>query len=281
MSNIYTTTSTATNTNTVINHPNLTTDPNLTKLVELDDYLNNISDTYLDDLDELNECSESYIVKLLLTHNIHHSWYELFLANSSKLADLMENIDSERETKTIYPPENLVFKVFESDIADIKIVLLGQDPYISKNQAMGLSFSVPQTTPIAPSLWNIFKELKSEFPERNYNFVHGDLTKWASNGVFLLNSALTVIEKKSNSQQSMWSWFTNLVIEYISSKRSGIVYLLLGRNAIDKHIYVDKTRNKIACGTHPSPLSAYNGFFGSDIFKKVEEKLGEEFDWSN
>jgi uracil-DNA glycosylase len=260
---------------------NLTNLTDLTNLTNLTNQTNQMVDQILSDVQILNNCSETHIINLLYSHNIHSSWYELFLSNHQRLSETIKLIDSQRETKTIYPSQNLVFKCFESDIADIKIVLLGQDPYINKDQAMGLSFSVPKTTPIPPSLYNIFKEIKAEYPERKYEFTHGDLTKWSTNGVFLLNSALTVIEKKSNSQQSLWSWFTDLTIEYINSKSSNVVFLLLGRNAIDKHVFVDKTKNKIACASHPSPLSAHTGFFGSEIFKKVEQKLGSDFDWSN
>ncbi len=235
----------------------------------------------LSNISDIIESDFSYILNILIKYNIHQSWYELFISNHVKLSQILKQIDKARSIQTIYPPENLVFRVFEADITDIQIVLLGQDPYIRKDQAMGLSFSVPQNIMTPPSLVNIFKELKLEFPERNYNFTHGDLTKWSNNGIFLLNSALTVIEGRSNSQQSMWSWFTDKVIEYINTKRSNVIFLLLGRNATDKHIYVNQTKNKIVCGVHPSPMSAHTGFFNSNIFKKVEEKLNHQIDWSN
>jgi uracil-DNA glycosylase len=181
----------------------------------------------------------------------------------------------------IYPPYDLIFKVFEIDIQTIKIVLLGQDPYIKKNQAMGLSFSVPLSTTIPPSLWNIFKEIKMEFPERKYVFTHGNLTKWFNNGIFLLNSALTVKEGASNSHQELWAWFTDEVIRYISDNRHNVIFLLLGRNAIYKQHIINKESHNIITGVHPSPLSANNGFFNSGIFKKVETYLNESFDWNN
>jgi len=195
----------------------------------------------------------------------------------------MKKIDVSRLSNTVYPPEELIFKVFETDIDSIKIVLLGQDPYIKKGQAMGLSFSVPDSVPVPPSLNNIFKEIKYEFPDRNYVFNKGgNLTKWYESGIFLINSALTVIEGKSNSHQNIWTQFTDEVIRYIDLRRSNIVFLLLGSNAISKKKYISPdTKNHIVTGVHPSPLSAYNGFFQSGIFVKTEEKLGEKIDWSN
>jgi uracil-DNA glycosylase len=234
------------------------------------------------DLMKIYSCETTYLINVLIKYNIHESWYDLFLCNSHILLYIMEHVDISRKTTTVYPPNELVFKVFEKDISSIKIVLLGQDPYIKNGQAMGLSFSVPDDVVIPPSLYNIFKEIKEEFPERKYKFDKGgNLTKWSDNGIFLLNSALTVIENKSNSQQQLWSLFTDKVIEYINSKREGIVFLLLGSFAASKKSYIDSNKNHIITGVHPSPLSAYNGFFKSGIFKKVEEKLQEEFNWKN
>lgn len=229
----------------------------------------------------LNHDHIAYIIRLLINHNIDKSWYELFLKYSHKLYKVLKKLDDLRLKNTIYPSHNMIFKVFEQNINEIKIVLLGQDPYIKEGQAMGLSFSVPENIQIPPSLYNIFKEIKQEFPDRNYNFTHGDLTEWKSKGVFLLNSSLTVESGKSNSHQTKWSWFSDAVIKYIDNKRDDVVFLLLGRNAIDKHIFIKNKKNHIITGVHPSPLSAYNGFFGSKVFKKVEEKLNGIFDWSN
>lgn len=231
--------------------------------------------------DNLNNDHITHIIKILINHNIDKSWYELFLKYSYKLSKLLKKLDDLSLKNTIYPPHNMIFKVFEQNINDIKIVLLGQDPYIKKGQAMGLSFSVPENIQIPPSLYNIFKEIKQEFPERNYSFTHGNLTEWKSKGVFLLNSSLTVESGKSNSHQFKWSWFSDEVIKYVNEKRNDVVFLLLGRNAIDKHIFIKNKKNHIVTGVHPSPLSAYNGFFGSKVFKKVEDKLNAIFDWSN
>jgi len=223
----------------------------------------------------------TYLINLLISNNIHESWYQLFLNNYKKLIPILKEIDKLRITEIIYPEKIFIFRIFQKNIQDIKIVLLGQDPYINKDQAMGYSFSVPQHINIPPSLLNIFKEINNEFPERNYKFIHGDLTKWYDQGIFLLNSSLTVLHGKSNSHQYLWSWFTDNVILYINNYRSNVIFLLLGRNAIDKHKYISKDKNIIITGVHPSPLSAYNGFFSSNIFIKIEEKLEKEFDWSN
>jgi len=135
-----------------------------------------------------------------LYKNIHSSWLSFYNDNKEELDNVLGSIylDNVDHTK-IYPPKNLIFKVFEMDVKDIKIVLLGQDPYHGKDQANGLSFSVNKGQKIPPSLVNIFKELENEYPERNYKFVHGDLEKWfIDEKIFLLNTSLTVYEKKPN-----------------------------------------------------------------------------------
>jgi len=171
----------------------------------------------------LGKCILNLIILKIESFNIHSCWHNLFIEHYYKLMKIINNINELRNIETIYPPNNLIFKVFEMDITNIDLVLLGQDPYINENQAMGLSFSVPKNVSIPPSLINIFKEIKNEFPDRNYNFEHGDLTKWSENGIFLLNSALTVIKSKSNSQQLLWSWFTDEVIKYINNNKCNIV----------------------------------------------------------
>jgi len=265
-----------------ITQNNINTKSNIKNLIIKHNNLNKQIDLLLTELDEYLNSDETYLINLLVNNNIHNSWFDLFIKQSPILINIMKNINLSKQTFAVYPPSELIFKVFEKDINSIKIVLLGQDPYIKKGQAMGLSFSVPDGVVIPPSLYNIFKEIKDEFPERKYNFDKGgNLTKWSDSGIFLLNSALTVIENKSNSQQSLWTEFTDKVIEYINLNRNGIVFLLLGSNATSKKIYINNNTNHIITGVHPSPLSAYNGFFKSNIFKKVEDKLKEEFDWKN
>lgn len=232
----------------------------------------------------------AYMINILQTHNIHNSWYQLFISTHKKLVPILRKIDEIRNDGlvNIFPLENNVFKVFTKDINEIKIILLGQDPYPKKGHAMGLAFSVNKDITMAMSVFNMFKELKMEYPERNYNFSNGDLTPWFERGVFLLNSALTVIEGKPNSQQSMWTWFTDICIEYICHNifehKRNIVFLLFGANAISKSNIIKQilpsSLIKIVTCTHPSPLSAHNGFFRSNVFKKVDELLDEPFDWS-
>ena len=162
----------------------------------------------------------------------------------------------------------------------INLVFLGQDPYHGPGQAHGLSFSVPTNIPHPPSLKNIFKELKLEFPERNYNFTTGNLERWQNEeGIFLLNTSLTVEEHKPNSHQSMWKEFTDDVIKYISTNNAKCVFLLLGNYAKEKSSLI-KDKSQIIQGVHPSPLSASRGFFSSKIFQQVEEKLNRQINWS-
>jgi uracil-DNA glycosylase len=166
-------------------------------------------------------------------------------------------------------------------VEDIRILILGQDPYHNPDQAHGLSFSVPEGIKIPPSLRNIYKELQQEFPERNYKFFSGNLEKWFyKEKIFLLNSSLSVIQNKPGSQMKIWQEFTDNVIKFISEHNKSCIFLLLGNFAKAKaSLICDEKR--IIKGVHPSPLSAHNGFFGSMIFKKVEELLNTNIDWSN
>lgn len=236
----------------------------------------NIDDQSINDIITCND-----ILDIMTIYNIHQSWKTLFDTVNIQLSKVLKTLDIIKAKQIFYPHSNIIFKVFEMDINDISIVFLGQDPYINPNQATGLSFSVPQTSPIPPSLKNIFKEINIEFPDRNYNFTHGDLTKWINNGFFLLNSALTVKAGCSNSHQELWSWFTDKVINYIDDTRHNIVFLLLGNNAKAKKKFITDTKNYIITGTHPSPMSANNGFFNSNIFKKIEKNLNKHLDWNN
>jgi uracil-DNA glycosylase len=165
------------------------------------------------------------------------------------------------------------------DVKDIRVVLLGQDPYHGPNQAHGLSFSVPDGEKIPPSLKNIFKELILEFPERNYNFKCGNLDKWfLREKIFLLNSSLTVQRGKAGSDMKKWEAFTDQVIKFISEQNDDCVFLLLGNYAKSKNKFI-KNKDKIVTEVHPSPLA--RGFVGSNVFKRVEDVLGKEIDWSN
>ena len=201
---------------------------------------------------------------------MHSSWKQIFDKHNINFIT----------TDTTYPKKEDVYRVFEMDIMEIKILLLGQDPYHQPNQAHGLSFSVSKTTKIPPSLRNIFKELNNEFPERKYNFTNGNLEKWFyKEKIFLLNSALTVEQNKPASHLKLWEKFTDSVIQMISKNNKNCIFLLLGNYAKSKEKFIMNKDNIITCN-HPSPLSAYSGCFGSNIFKKIEDKIGI-IDWTN
>jgi uracil-DNA glycosylase len=208
--------------------------------------------------------------------NYDKSWKLLFDQYEFDLDSIYEN-----NLLPVYPPRCQVFRVFEMPLDKIKIVLLGQDCYHGPNQANGLAFSVDKTEQIPPSLRNIYKELQSEFPDRNYKFTNGDLSRWADKeGIFLLNTALTVELHKPNCHASLWKEFTDDVIRFISDNNPNTVFLLLGNNAKEKAPLI-KNKAKIITGVHPSPLSANRGFFNSGLFKKVEEIIRYEINWQN
>ena len=206
---------------------------------------------------------------------IHKSWKPLF---DNYYFNIPELYESEKDGIEIYPPKDQLFRVFEMDVNDIRIVLLGQDPYHRKGQAHGLSFSVPNGVAIPPSLKNIYKELVRCFPERNYEFKHGNIEQWFyREKIFLLNASLTVIKAVPGSQMSIWEDFTNDVIKFISENNKNCVYLLLGNFAKYRSKFIEN-KEKIVEEVHPSPLA--RTFVGSDVFKRVEMCLGEEIDWS-
>lgn len=203
--------------------------------------------------------------------SIHKSWMPIF----DKYEFDLESIYEEGE---VYPPKPFVFRVFQKDVKDIKILLLGQDPYHSPGQAHGLSFSVPDGEKIPPSLKNIYKELKMNFPERNYQFETGNLEQWFNREhIFLLNSSLTVKKGQAGSDMDIWEEFTNNVIQFVSEQNEQCVFLLLGNYAKSKSKFI-KNKSKIVAEVHPSPLA--RGFIGSNVFTRVEQVLGKEVNWS-
>lgn len=185
--------------------------------------------------------------------------------------------------KTIYPPGSLIFNAFDkTPFNKVKVVLLGQDPYHGPGQAHGLCFSVPDGVPPPPSLQNMYKELNSDIgmpiPRT------GNLTKWALQGVFLLNASLTVRAGEPMSHAKIgWADFTDAVIKTISSEKKGVVFLLWGKFAQDKQVLIDETRHYVLKAAHPSPLSAHNGFFGCKHFSKtngiLRQQSLEAIDW--
>ena len=217
----------------------------------------------------------------LSVYGIHESWYPLFDLWSPSIKLILEEIYNPTSKLVTFPPKHLVFTAFQIPVDQIKVTLIGQDAYHGVGQAMGLAFSVPHAVKIPPSLINIFKELNTEFPERGYSFQHGDLTKWTTNeGIMLLNSALTVRQSTPLSHIKKWENFTDAVIKYILENNKTCIFLLLGNYAKDKTRII-KNAARCVTGVHPSPLSAHNGFFGSNIFKQIEDKIGHPINWQN
>lgn len=196
---------------------------------------------------------------------------------------LIQFIEKEKGSgKIVYPPEPLVFNAFNSlPITEVKVVILGQDPYIKPQQAMGLSFSVPKSVRTPPSLKNVYKELQEDV-----GFIipaHGDLTEWVQQGVLLLNAALTVEAGKSGSHlKKGWGQFTDAVISTISKQMEGVVFMLWGNFAKNKRTLIDESKHLVLTAAHPSPL-ARGAFFGNKHFSKANQYLKEEgkesIDW--
>ena len=205
-----------------------------------------------------------------------NSWKEIFknYPKRNELGITVDNINKKRQTAPIYPPKELVFKVFDLPLQDIKVVILGQDPYHNPGQACGLSFSVNDGVPLPKSLINIYKELYDDLgitPAKT-----GNLEKWFKQGIFLLNSVLTVEEYSPASHSNVgWQDFTDYIIETISQKNNNVVFVLWGSYARSKKTLIDSSRHKIIESPHPSPLSAYRGFFGSKVFSRINSYLEE------
>ena len=177
-----------------------------------------------------------------------------------------------KSENVIYPNADDIYNAFrKTSYADAKVVILGQDPYHEEGQANGLAFSVNNGMKAPPSLKNIFKELQDDVGGKLRT--NTDLTDWAEQGVFLLNSSLTVIEGRPNSMADIWNTFTDSIIKLLNNKEKPIVFVLWGKNARDKKKLIDTNKHFIVESAHPSPLSAYRGFFGSKPFSKVNEYL--------
>jgi uracil-DNA glycosylase len=204
--------------------------------------------------------------------------------NSDYFYGLKKFLLSEKQNFTIYPPGKMIFSAFNMTPLDqVRVVIIGQDPYHGKGQAHGLCFSVPDGIAKPPSLVNIFKELENDLGIKTP--VHGNLEKWARQGVLLLNATLTVRANKAGSHQNKgWEEFTDAVIQKLSAQRSGLIFLLWGNYAIDKQNIIDPIKHYILKAPHPSPFSANRGFFGCGHFSKTNEILRQlkepEIDWS-
>lgn len=216
---------------------------------------------------------------------IETSWKQVLASEFEKpyFKELTDFVRQEYQTSTVYPPGSYIFNAFEHCPFDkVKVVILGQDPYHEPGQAHGLSFSVQDGIPFPPSLVNIFKELESDLGKPTPT--SGNLLRWADQGVLLLNATLTVRAHMAGSHQNHgWETFTDAVIHKLAENRSHLVYILWGSYAQKKGTFIDATRNLVLKSAHPSPLSAYRGFFGSKPFSKANDYLivtgKEPIDW--
>ena len=218
---------------------------------------------------------------------ITEEWDEILKEefSSESYLQLREFLKKEYSEREIFPSMYNIFSALKNTpFKDVKAVILGQDPYHEKGQAMGLAFSVPKGVELPPSLINIFKEIRAE--TGCDEITSGDLTPWARQGVLLLNTVLTVRAHVANSHKGKgWEEFTDGVIKKISERKSGVVFLLWGGNARAKKPLIDGSKHLILECAHPSPLSAYNGFFGCGHFVKTNEYLIKngktQIEWSN
>lgn len=219
--------------------------------------------------------------------DLEPGWFEVLKDEFEKpyMKSLKSFLQQEKQAGfTIFPKGADIFNAFKyTPFEKVKVVILGQDPYHGVGQAHGLSFSVQKGVVPPPSLKNIYKELADEFPDFKIPG-HGELTSWADQGVLLLNATLTVRAHTAGSHQNKgWEQFTDKVIAELSAKRKGLVFILWGNYAKQKEALIDQSKHFIIKSAHPSPFSAYNGFFGSKPFSKTNDILVKEgkapIDW--
>ncbi|MBU0553229.1 uracil-DNA glycosylase [Myxococcota bacterium] len=206
---------------------------------------------------------------------IHPSWLAVVGEEFDKpyMTQLRAFLEQEQAQHQVFPPNKEIFSAFEhTPFDEVRVVILGQDPYHGPGQANGLCFSVKRGVKVPPSLVNIFKEIESEmgYPRPK----HGDLTSWAQQGVLLLNAVLTVRARNANSHRDQgWETFTDQVIRALSAQKEGLIFLLWGGPAKKKARMIDANKHLILTASHPSPLSAHNGWFGCGHFAQVNEHL--------
>lgn len=215
---------------------------------------------------------------------MHESWKSFLESEFSKpyFQELSEFLHSEYEHKTIFPPKPQVFRAFTTALNQVKVVILGQDPYHTPKAAHGLAFSVPSSQPIPPSLVNIYKEIDQEYG--SHHNTSGNLKAWQEQGVLLLNNVLTVEAHKAGSHRGHgWETFTEATVKYLNETCDHLVFLLWGRDARSKKRLIDQQKHLVLESAHPSPLSAYNGFFGNNHFKQANRFLAQhgltEINW--
>ncbi len=206
---------------------------------------------------------------------IEESWKPLLQPEFDKdyFRTLTDFVRQEYRTQTVYPPGRLIFNAFNlCPFSQVKVVIIGQDPYHGPGQAHGLCFSVNDGIPFPPSLVNIFKEIKNDIGTEPP--ATGNLTRWARQGVLLLNATLTVRAHQAGSHQGHgWETFTDSVIRLLADRKEHLVFILWGGYAQRKGAFIDRSKHLVLTSTHPSPLSAYNGFFGNRHFSKTNEYL--------
>lgn len=206
---------------------------------------------------------------------LEESWKQLLSDEFEKpyFSGLAEFVKKEYQNCEVFPPPRFIFNALDSVPVDkVRVVILGQDPYHSPGQAHGLSFSVPPGIPLPPSLTNIYKEIKSDLGRDSPR--DGDLSRWANQGILLLNATLTVRAHQAGSHQNRgWELFTDAVIHRLAETKNHLVFILWGNYAQKKGAFIDPAKHLVIKSAHPSPLSAYNGFFGSRPFSKANTYL--------
>ncbi len=220
---------------------------------------------------------------------IDESWKQHLAPEFEKpyFKELAEFVKKEYQDETIYPPPKFIFRAFDlCPFDEVKVVILGQDPYINRGEANGLCFAVADGVRLPPSLLNIYKEIAAEYgvPVESLVAKGGDLSRLASQGVLLLNATLTVRAKLSNSHAGKgWEAFTDAAVKALSDEREHLVFMLWGNYARKKGAHIDREKHLVLESAHPSPLSAHAGFFGNGHFRRANEYLAEHgekpIDW--
>lgn len=220
-----------------------------------------------------------------MTVKIEESWQKILKEEFEKpyFKNLVSFVKDEYASQKVYPPGHQIFNAFERcPFDDVKVVILGQDPYHGPNQANGLAFSVKDGVRIPPSLINIFKEIKNDLGKDLP--ATGNLERWAEQGVLLLNATLTVRASDAGSHQKKgWEEFTDAVVQQVNDQKSGVVFMLWGAYAQKKGAFIDERKHLVLKAAHPSPFAADRGFFGTHHFSKANEYLKaqgkEPIDW--
>lgn len=205
---------------------------------------------------------------------MHESWKPFLQSEFSKpyFVELSKFLHEAYETTCVFPAKAQVFRAFMTDLNDVKVVVLGQDPYHTPGAAHGLAFSVPDSQPIPPSLVNIYKEIDAEYGSHAEQT--GNLKPWQQQGVLLLNNVLTVEAHRAGSHRGKgWETFTEATVKFLNEQRPHLVFLLWGRDARSKKSLIDTSKHLVLESAHPSPLSAHSGFFGNGHFRKANEWL--------